>query len=698
MKRLLILIISILLLAPLAYAGGYEDFSAFNLDWSGGNNSRLAFYSPLTSTASVLSPPRAYPGTAGTFSRSSAVYFTDYQGVIQSVASGYPAIEGSRVSGNTCYSTDATGAALPQSYSERANSTAYTLGQRIQVSGWWYNCTTAGTSAGSAPTFPQGYAGSQTVTDGTAVWTIGGRLLLGYVSEPASTNKVTAYGIIPADALGSELASGSLTIGQKYQITARTDANFTADGAADNVVGTQFVATAATVTLDAGDKVKRVQWGVGEKSFHNGSSFVQNISGLTLSGDVAGLTKIADGTTLVTNAGLLGINATGKVYEADNSAGSAASINTFTGTAGNTNKHSGSIYIAKISGSGTTTLEINGTTTTITGATLQRFKVENVTPASGSQLILNVGVGDKVQFLLMDMEELSYASSPIPTSGATVTRAATVDSYPVTGNIPSTTAWTLKIPFIGMGTSTTTTRYLFSSYVDANNYTRLGINGVIAFIEKNVAGVKEFVTVPFAPVVNTKYTAVMRRNADGTMNLWVGGTKDLGGLGSELVVNGDMSSSVGWTGNGAGGWSITGGVAQHTAGSSGGLDQSGILTTGRLYKYYAKIMGRTASSSSAYLGNTLLANMTETGTLYGFATASTATTTLSNYGNTAFDGALDDVSVKEVYNSTTATAPILGTTFQVASYNSLSQYAGWIPGVSIYAKGLADDRCKALSQ
>ena len=112
MKRL-ILLLSILLLSPLAYAGGYEDFSAFNLDWSGGNNSRLAFYSPLASTGSILSPPRAYPGTAATFSRASAQYFTDYQRVITSVASGYPAVEGSRVSGNTCYNTDATGAALP---------------------------------------------------------------------------------------------------------------------------------------------------------------------------------------------------------------------------------------------------------------------------------------------------------------------------------------------------------------------------------------------------------------------------------------------------------------------------------------------------------------------------------------------------------------------------------------------------------
>lgn len=372
--------------------------------------------------------------------------------------------------------TEATGTSLPQAYPERANSTAYALGQRIQVSGWWYNCTTAGTSAGSAPTFPQGYAGSQTVTDGTAVWTIGGRLLLGYVSEPASTNKVTAYGIIPAATLGSELSSGSLTIGQVYQITARTDANFIADGAANNNVGTQFVATAATVTLDAGNKVKRVQWGVGEKSFHNGSSFVQNITGLTLSGDVAGVLSIISGTTLTTNAGLLTISPIGKLYQVDNTTGSAVSIVTVAGTAGNTNKHSGSIYIAKISGSGTSTIEINGTTTTITGATLQRLKVENVTPASGSQFVINTGIGDKVQFCLMGYEESVFATSIIPSAGATATRAATSLSYPTAGNLRGNdvtvgieaTPYTLSSDFVAMFYSYNSADIYLAGYLALN--------------------------------------------------------------------------------------------------------------------------------------------------------------------------------------------------------------------------------------
>jgi len=54
---------------------------------------------------------------------------------------------------------------------------------------------------------------------------------------------------------GEELDSGSLTIGNKYRITAQDGEDFTADGAPDNNVGTVFVATGTNVTLDANDKV-----------------------------------------------------------------------------------------------------------------------------------------------------------------------------------------------------------------------------------------------------------------------------------------------------------------------------------------------------------------------------------------------------------------------------------------------------------
>ena len=56
-------------------------------------------------------------------------------------------------------------------------------------------------------------------------------------------------------ASNTEIASGTLTVGKRYRITAIDDEDFTDDGASANTVGVEFVADAATITLDAGDKV-----------------------------------------------------------------------------------------------------------------------------------------------------------------------------------------------------------------------------------------------------------------------------------------------------------------------------------------------------------------------------------------------------------------------------------------------------------
>lgn len=56
----------------------------------------------------------------------------------------------------------------------RANSTAYSVGQiATPGNGHWYMVTTAGTTGGSAPTWPTTDGG--TVSDGTATWTEMGR-------------------------------------------------------------------------------------------------------------------------------------------------------------------------------------------------------------------------------------------------------------------------------------------------------------------------------------------------------------------------------------------------------------------------------------------------------------------------------------------------------------------------------------------
>lgn len=537
MTRLLYLIILPLLLAQTAW-GGSSDYAAFSLDWSGSGGTIPAFYSPLTTTTSVLTPPRAYPGTAGTFTRASSQYVTDHEGVLREVKSGSVAVEGSRVVTNLLtYSEDLSNAAwvkantstvtgtnvinlpavldvvsqvhivnavvgttwqastilsgsgtvsfvvkcgsggvtesaaqvitltsTPTRYSiditfalaghtsvavqilRNTGQTATTVtatnfqlenvtGQTNQNPGEYVKTTSA------AVTKFFDYENPYTVDDNGVVTDSGVRTPLttikGILLEAASTNKVTAYGIIPADTLGSELGSGTLTIGQKYQITARTDADFTADGAADNNVGTQFVATAATVTLDAGDKVKRVQWGVGEKSFHNGSTFVQNITGLTLSGDTAAVLSIVTDETEITAAGLAGVNPTYKVYKLDNSGGSSSCMVAIAGTVGNTNPHSWKLHARLVAGSAlwfSYLLADQSDFARTAETTYQLINKNNVTPeTTARQLHIYAPATSVVHFLLPQLEESSSASSPIITAGATATRAATSLSYPTMG-------------------------------------------------------------------------------------------------------------------------------------------------------------------------------------------------------------------------------------------------------------------------
>jgi len=91
-------------------------------------------------------------------------------------------------------------------------STAYSLGQAIEPAtpnGYWYSCTTAGTTSSSAPTWPTSGIGS-TVTDGTVVWTLQG------ATHPITEVKLalTSAGLSSATAgaalnLGTAINSGT---------------------------------------------------------------------------------------------------------------------------------------------------------------------------------------------------------------------------------------------------------------------------------------------------------------------------------------------------------------------------------------------------------------------------------------------------------------------------------------------------------
>ncbi len=78
----------------------------------------------------------------------------------------------------------------------RANSTAYTVGQVVRPStgnGFLYMCIVAGTSAGSAPTYPTSYGG--TVTDGGVTWLCIARGAVRLDADDISVATVTVTGV-----------------------------------------------------------------------------------------------------------------------------------------------------------------------------------------------------------------------------------------------------------------------------------------------------------------------------------------------------------------------------------------------------------------------------------------------------------------------------------------------------------------------
>jgi len=155
-----------------------------------------------------------------------------------------------------------------------------------------------------------------------------------------------------------------------------------------------------------------------------------NTSNMTLGGDAAATLSLVNDATELKNAGLHILCDNQTVYRLDNQAGSTSAFVTIGGTNANTNAHSYSVY-ARATGSMT-----KGGFLGRSGASAPKIDFDNSTgyrfyrltetplPATGLSLRVSAYAGQIVFFILNQLEEKSFVTSTIITSGgAAVTRA-----------------------------------------------------------------------------------------------------------------------------------------------------------------------------------------------------------------------------------------------------------------------------------
>jgi len=213
----------------------------------------------------------------------------------------------------------------------------------------------------------------------------------------------------------------------------RTDTNGTATALdlAGNVI--QFATGVPRIT-NRGILVEEARTNKGTSHNANpteAAGFVGNPVNMSKSGDAAGILSVVDDAAALAAAGLSGACASGKVYKLDNTAGAANAIASINGTVGNLNAHAFSCYARATAGSGS----VGRSGSSVGAATFSSSAYARVsavlTPTATTEVLrVQALPGAVVYFILAQLEEGAFATSPIITTGAAGTRGVDLPSQP----------------------------------------------------------------------------------------------------------------------------------------------------------------------------------------------------------------------------------------------------------------------------
>jgi len=181
-----------------------------------------------------------------------------------------------------------------------------------------------------------------------------------------------------------------------------------------------------------------------------------DLTGVSKIGDAAATLTVVNDAAALAYAGLSGVCSTGNVYKLDNSLGATAAYALASQAVGNTNPHSLSVFSRGDAG----TLDVHvGTGPSAALPAAGSYVRSTATGAcSNTTAVLRVGAaaGKVVYFILNQLEEQPFVTSPIVVAGSAVTRARDEISIPVA--ISAGQPFGLEVDFVKMGEAASTTR------------------------------------------------------------------------------------------------------------------------------------------------------------------------------------------------------------------------------------------------
>ena len=228
------------------------------------------------------------------------------------------------------------------------------------------------------------------------------------------------------------------------------------------------------------------------------------------SGNVLAVLSVVDDSAALAAAGLDKICTSGKVYKLDNSAGTTNAFATCFGSCGNTSVHSFRVYCRVSVGSGLLYLSTTAAShTVLSSSTYVRAGKEGITPATvGDALAVRADVGAIVYFILPQLEEGPYATSPIfrDSTGAdpltSLTRQATVASFPTAGVLRGNNLGGREQVIPG---AAGVTGWIWNSYADANKGCGVLVSPTSITFRKRAGGTNTDATVNYTHVAGTPF-------------------------------------------------------------------------------------------------------------------------------------------------------------------------------------------------